>query len=518
MSCSSPVFTYTNAKYLYRGVSRFTQSYACGRCSGCISRHRSDWRVRSYYESKDCLSSGKDSFCLFDTLTYSDDYIPRYSDIFPQLVIPSEFDKTSFSRVDVQKFFKRLRINLTRDGYPIEDGALRYLLTCEYGSAESTRGFVNTHRPHYHILFFVRFKIDPVVFSRYVSRAWFAGKTDGVRPYDDCSRCPVRRFCNGYCIYQSKEYVLRERVITSDHVANTMKCVNYVTKYISKDMYNSVILENRVKDLFSYLFPDYESDIEQRRFYRKFCSQVLPFHLQSVGFGASVLNDPKERDFIVDFNKVRLPSSDRSVITSVAVPRYYERKLYYDFRKVDGRVIWSLNDFGMMVKLRHLDLRIKSFMAEYRAYDPTISDQRLFDLSLYRNVYKGTLSDRKSLNLPYWKYYQRLISPHGDDEEPLYINRGTLSDKLTIGKFVSSSYKVTPDGEIIYKGKQLHKEFIPYDGYFVVNDKLVPFWHGFDKLLAKYQKWRNNIVLNRDLLKFTDDVHVDRYRQLGMLL
>lgn len=518
MSCSSPIYTYTNAKYLYRGVSRFSQVYACGKCSGCISRHRSDWRVRSYYEAKDCLNSSQHSFCLFDTLTYSDDYIRKYSYVFPELEISSDLDHACFSRYDVQTFFKRLRVNLSRAGYFPEDGALRYILTCEYGSAEKTRGFMNTHRPHYHILFFVRMPISPVDFSRFVSQSWFEGKTDGVRPYDDCSKCPVRKFCNGYCIYQSKDYVLRERVISNDSKFNTMKCVNYVTKYISKDMYITKKLEDKVRDFFDVRFPDYETNLETRRFYRKFCSQVLPFHLQSLGFGASVLDDPKERDFIIRENKIHLPTSDSSVVASVAVPRYFDRKLFYDYKKVDGRVVWSLSDFGIRTKQAHLEHRIRQFMSEFRAYDPKFPSKRLYDLALYRCVYKGTLSDYYSLSLPYWVYYLKTIRPHAADERPLYYNRGTIQDKLTVGKFISSSYKVTSDGEIIYNGKQLHKEFIPYDGYYLVNDKLKRSWYGFDKILARFNKWRCDIVAVKDVIQMNDDFQLDRYKQFGMVI
>lgn len=517
MSCSSPIYTYTNSKYLYRGVSRFRQEYSCGRCSGCISRQRSDWRVRSYYEAKDCLNSSQHSFCLFDTLTYSDEYIRKYSYVFPDVIIPPDLDHACFSRYDVQTFFKRLRVSLTRAGYFPEHGALRYILTCEYGSAEKTRGFMNTHRPHYHILFFVRMPISPVDFSRFVSQSWFEGKTDGVRPYDDCSKCPVRNFCNGYCIYQSEDYVLRERVISVDSSANTMKCVNYVTKYISKDMYMTRKLEDKVRDFFGSCFPDYETNFETRRFYRKFCSQVLPFHLQSLGFGAAVLEDAKERDFIINENKIHLPTADSSVVTSVAVPRYYDRKLYYDYEKIDGRVVWSLSDFGLSTKQAHLEKRIRQFMSDFRAYNPTFPSKRLYDLALYRCVYKGTLADDYSLSQPYWVYYLKTIRPHAADERPLYYNRGTLQDKLSIGKFLYSSYKVSPDGEIIFKGKQLHKEFIPYDGYHIVNDKLKSSWYGFDKILARYDKWRADNVSYKDLIKSNDDLQHDRHKQLGLV-
>ena len=147
MSCSNSIQGYTSARFLYRGPSVFRQVYTCGRCESCIRKQRTDWRVRSYYESLSTLRK-RGAFVLFDTLTYSDVNIKRYCDIFPDMPIPALFNKFCFSRDDVQRFFKRLRVNLSRAGYRFKPEQLRYILTSEYGSSEKTRGFVNTHRPH----------------------------------------------------------------------------------------------------------------------------------------------------------------------------------------------------------------------------------------------------------------------------------------------------------------------------------------------------------------------------------
>lgn len=517
MTCSHLIDTYTNSKFLYRGVNRFRQVFTCGKCDSCISRQRTDWRVRAYYESRDCLSRSRKSFVLFDTLTYCDDAIKRYSDIFPDMSIPSMLNEFCFSRDDVQKFFKRLRINLKRAGYRFSSGDLRYILTSEYGTSEETNGFRNTHRPHYHILFFVSFPISVVEFSRYVSRSWPFGKTDGVRPYEDCSLCSLSGYCRGKCLYNTPQYVVNERLVTGNSPANCMKCVNYVTKYISKDMYISGVLQDRVDLLFNYLLPDYRTDVFSYRKYRRFCSQVLPFHLQSQAFGYGLLHDPVEREFLVRTNKVHLPTSDKDVVRAVALPRYYQRKLYYDYKKVDGRVKWFLTDYGIKTKLQQLDRKIASFMSDYRAFDSEISPSRLYDLALYKMVYRGTLSDYQSLLLPYKDYYRKMISPHDEDEQPLYYNRNTKVDRLTIGTFLSTRYVLTPDGEIVYKGKQLHREFQPYDGYVVVTDKVCPYWSGFDKKLANYERFQRSVANNRDKLAYDKDVAKDYYKQLGLL-
>lgn len=515
MSCSHLIDTFTNAKYIYRGVSRFRQSFTCGKCSGCISKQRTDWRVRAYYESLDCLRKAG-AFVLFDTLTYTDASVPHYSDIYPDLQIPKLLDKMAFSRPDVQKFFKRLRTNLKRAGYNVERDQLRYILTSEYGSSENC-----THRPHYHILFFVSFPIKPIELSRLISRSWSLGKTDGVRPYDDCVQCPVRSYCRGTCIYQTSEYVQRERLVTNSTPANTMKCVNYVTKYISKDMYISGELQTNVDLLWRYLCPDYKTDYFQYRQYRKFCSQVLPFHLQSLGFGRSLIEDLGksigEYDYLTKTNQVHLPTGKIDVVRSVALPRYYQRKLYYDYKKEDGRVRWFLHDRGIDAKVARLDHEIATFMRDYRAFDSLISSSKLYDLALYKCVYRGTLTDMQSLLLPYKQYYSRMLRFHDQDEQVMYYNRATKRDRMTLGAFLSPSYLVTPDGEIVFKGKQLHKEFVPFDGYVVVNDKVCPYWYGFDRRLAAYESWRKKIALSRDDLTIFNDEAKDYYKRLGML-
>lgn len=515
MSCSNVINTYTNARYIYRGVSRFRQSFTCGRCSACISKQRTDWRVRAYYESMDCLSKSN-SFVLFDTLTYTDSYVPRYSDIYPDMKIPALLNRFSFSRPDVQKFFKRLRINLKRAGYKYDSSQLRYILTSEFGTNQK-----GTKRPHYHLLFFVSFSINPIDFSRQVSRAWSFGKTDGVRPYDDCKKCPVLAYCRGTCIYQSELYVVNDRLVTSNSQKNVLKCVNYVTKYISKDMCNFGELQTNVDNLWNFLEPDYKTNYLKYKAYRKFCSQVLPFHLQSQGFGRSLIGDLGKRigefDYLTRTNKVHLPTGKKDVIRSVALPRYYQRKLYYDFEKVDGRIRWYLTKDGIINKVAHLDDAIQTFSREYRLFDNVISDERLRDLAIYKVVYRGTLSDLQSLYLPYKCYFRKMLEVHHSDEQPLYYNHNTKRDSLTIGKFLSTRYVLSPDGEILYKGKQEHQHFKPFDGYILVDDKVCPYWSGFERKLAAYDRWRKGVSLNRDVLQFTEDSNIEYYKSQGML-
>lgn len=93
----------------------------CGKCDLCCYRKTKEMSFRCI-----CESRGNNCVPFFVTLTYNDYYLP----------------KDGVSKSDCQKFMKRLRMQLKRNGYDVE---LRYVLCAEYGKE-------GTFRPHYHIL------------------------------------------------------------------------------------------------------------------------------------------------------------------------------------------------------------------------------------------------------------------------------------------------------------------------------------------------------------------------------
>lgn len=90
----------------------------CGKCPCCVEKKRREWSFRGIAETV-----YSETTPIFVTLTYNNNNLP----------------KNGLQKTDVQKFMKRLRINLERDGHEVK---LRYMLCGEYGS--------KTHRPHYH--------------------------------------------------------------------------------------------------------------------------------------------------------------------------------------------------------------------------------------------------------------------------------------------------------------------------------------------------------------------------------
>jgi len=128
----------------------------CGKCIGCLNRRASDWGIRCYHESMFWED------CSFITLTYATEYLPA---------------NRSLRKSDLQKFWKRLRIELLRR-HNVQ--SVRYFACGEYGEE---RG-----RPHYHALLFgwsfpdrVRTEqnpgaVDALYESEFLTKVWGLGK------------------------------------------------------------------------------------------------------------------------------------------------------------------------------------------------------------------------------------------------------------------------------------------------------------------------------------------------------
>ena len=118
----------------------------CGKCDCCKSKKINAFVQRCELETQ--LYSCKP---IFLTLTYNENAKP----------------KNGLSVRDVQLFFKRLRINLYRQGYRSK---IRYVCVGEYGR--------NTHRPHYHAILWNLRQTDILSYRRIgeeIQKAWPLG-------------------------------------------------------------------------------------------------------------------------------------------------------------------------------------------------------------------------------------------------------------------------------------------------------------------------------------------------------
>lgn len=158
MKCLSPV-------KLSRG-----RVVPCGKCFSCRSKRRSQWAARLREESRFHLSQG--NCCLFLTLTYNDENIPRLE------------DGTAVARIyEFSGFIKRLRKKL----YGSKRGSLRYFGVSEYGP--------KTLRPHYHAILFGFPKLPLKKINEIISSCW----TSGFISVSFCNNRTIA-YCTKYCL------------------------------------------------------------------------------------------------------------------------------------------------------------------------------------------------------------------------------------------------------------------------------------------------------------------------------
>ncbi|WNK14908.1 MAG: replication initiator protein [Microvirus sp.] len=106
----------------------------CGRCNGCRLDNARHIALRA---SNEAVCHIQNSFL---TLTYNDENLPPGGTLAP---------------IHLVKFWKRLRISLSRSGY--HNGKVRYLACGEYGE--------KTLRPHYHAIVFGFWPSDCTFYS-----------------------------------------------------------------------------------------------------------------------------------------------------------------------------------------------------------------------------------------------------------------------------------------------------------------------------------------------------------------
>lgn len=322
--CYSPITIINPCKYVsVHHRDRFLIQVPCGKCAECQKSKSLEWNYRTYYEFIRTFEESRTNYVYFDTLTYDDNHLPNMSEIVPELPkLPC------FRSSDITKFLKRLRINLARK-YAIDNDVFSYFICSEYGSLR--------HRPHYHLLLFMRKKIDPLKLSSLISNCWQCGRTDGIP-------------------YQSNFYVLHHNVVKNDHLGDIIACAKYVTKYVEKDCQLQSLIDSRIKHSEMVLFGKgcpYEKlgSGARQKLLTKISTEVDQFHLQSLHFGELALRDI-DLDELTKTGCVRMPS--HQIVSLVPLPNYYLRKLFYERYQLDGNYGWQLNEFGKKFKLERL--------------------------------------------------------------------------------------------------------------------------------------------------------------------
>lgn len=332
--CLSPITIVNPTKYISLAHrDQFLLQVPCGHCAECSSVQSSQWFYRSWYEFNDCLNNG--GFVYFDTMTYKDSHLPMASDYIGGL----PFNFSCFSHRDLRLFNVDLATTIRRKYKGVK---VRYFMSSEYGSLK--------HRPHYHYLFYVTGKIDPLDFSRLVAKKWKHGRTDGLP-------------------YQSRNYVNTKNVIRDASPETRLRVCNYVTKYVQKscefDKYINRRIDSCMKHIakkYSYL-PKWKESRHSRRVRESLKRCFGQFHRQSQFFGASALGDIDLNQLFKDgclfmphFKGVKVP---------VPLPMYYKRKLFQEQVEVNGVKCWQDTELGKEYRKARKTALIKDMQEKF---------------------------------------------------------------------------------------------------------------------------------------------------------
>lgn len=380
MSCFSPIsIRNSSANFGKRLADRVENTVPCGKCDSCLESKRQDWFLRSHFEYEDCVSNyGR---CIFITLTYQNSGLPwidtsdyTYHEGFKPVKPILEcsdvkeyygpncmpcFNNSHFDKYikDVRSDFRR-NYGLKGDKYRwrneyryklSETCRFRYFITSEYGTSE-----FHTHRPHYHVLFYVyppcehdfyalrnQLSLPDVMSYRiFLDRVFFPHVVDALRHHwEKCG--------HGRASYEN-------RLGYDDPYVDRLFALKYVAKYSAKDQYYSQwsdsVLSAFVRDFspenLSASFPvalfapfpvgdDYKASFNK---YYRFLKSCSPFRHCSQGYGISMV------DYLSSLSPRRLadvlangyhPSGDYAPDGVTAryyrVPQYISDKLLFRF-------------------------------------------------------------------------------------------------------------------------------------------------------------------------------------------
>ena len=382
--CLRPIKILNPTKRISRyGGQKLKLTVKCNHCAECQNSKRDEYSFRTYWHTKETIKNG--GYVLFDTLTYSEDYVPHISDVF-DIKKYGVSDFTCFNLNHYKEFFKRLRSAIEYN-YGVNK-SISYLFCSEYGENDDY-----THRPHYHFLLFVKYKfIDPVWLSQTISSCWQYGRTDGVLYKDSFKDFAYHVY--GYDLgfgNNTETFVLRA-------------VSQYVSKYILKNSKFQSELNKRIDKIIEQCD---DADIIESS-----VKHIKMFHRISQGYGIGYLNNLTERDIeLMKTDECSLPD-EQKIIKKLPLPMYYIRKLYYEcVVSTTGNKCWQLTEHGIshmaekrLLQVNKLETNIKDLLQnateEQRTYFYSfLQDRTITDYCIYMTYYDGRLRSHYSFDL-----------------------------------------------------------------------------------------------------------------------
>lgn len=477
-------------RFSTKGFHPFFIEVPCGHCAECQEQKVNEYKVRAYYEALSTYN--ENGFVINDTLTYSNESLPHLSDE-DSFFKGSQYDFPCFSYKDFRLFIVLLR-QMAKERLNLPSSCIKYFMAAEYGTTQG-----KTHRPHYHVLFFVRYHIDPVEFSYLISDCWPHGRTDGVR-------------------YKGRTYFFEKRCFSrsvNNDVLHLTNVAKYVCKYLVKDSSFQSEIDSRLSTcMLSKFGPDWTKDNNALDYFQTLHRRVSQFHRNSQKFGLDALkyNDINE----VLFTGMLQMKSSSNVIQHIPLPMYFKRKLFYELTKdFRGQAHWKLTPFGVQWKLNRTkdsiallasrfaswydQLKFDSNNSMYDNVTSFLNGRSWYDFATYLLCYKGRI-------LPYIHHEYVRAFHYCLDVPPVPLDVAlTLSydNDNGVGEYYNylnkDTYTITFSfhGDKFAEGTFEHgKSFSSiknYSKYFVISEHTYKEFNDFDKIFSLYCSYQHPI-------------------------
>lgn len=410
--CQNKITIFNNSNYVNLKSFDVVRQVSCGKCVECQRSKQIEYAIRGYFEYLECIKNG--GFAYFDTLSYNDNHLPKF------------FGFPCFDKLDVQRYFSRLRRKLDTK-FGISEDALRYFVTCEYGD--------KYHRPHYHVIYFVHSNnIDPYQFHSLLVNCWRRCKKRVIKVRKNGTYCHHR---DGSPIYQYVPDIrgntdLKHAVNPLAGVLHSNAAITYVTKYIVKeDIYVMTLAANINEELVNRGYPGLS--------FEDYKNYFQPWHLQSLGFGSYLEKCLDQRKYIRKLTCV-IPTGDDGVTGEFGLPMYYIRRLFYSrITLPDGRVSW----------IKKLGYRQKLYKMEMEHFDEfvkhTESQINSIDHLYYLLDHEANLQDFSRLKIKVLNFkdsYKTRSNTLGDSVKSC-LGDYTVRDYCTYVKYFSGWFQPT---------------------------------------------------------------------------
>lgn len=275
-----------------RSKNPYNVTYAhvpCGKCDECRKAIQNQWQCRLFAELEE-FRVKRGWNVGFITLTYQDKCLP---------LIPKSFFKKGeyqeipcFSYEDIRKFTSCIRTYLYRRRKLTD--SFRFFITSEYGE--------QYHRPHYHGILLFNSRISHQEMYQMVEDAWCG--TSQIIPQSRRKR--DRRKPIGI-VASFSSFVPRDNMAVG----------SYVAKYVCKD----ISFDSVTSGKFDHLSRKMKNRLRH----------FMPFHKQSMGFGASLIRGKSDSELLdMYMNGCQFTGQGKRV----ELPVYIKEKILFTRRRL----------------------------------------------------------------------------------------------------------------------------------------------------------------------------------------